>query len=369
MAAGFLARLGRLILPWRRGEEPRNLLDRQEIERLPLEGEEDWYARVAEAVRAANPGALTLWRERKHPLVRAAMTIARKRRAVLRAICVGIPLAAVLAEGFLDTWMDPRMAPGVYQFIGWFACLWPTVCILGAAWSAAASVTDERDNDTAIQLVLTPLPRRVIAAARVLPAAWPFLWGLVAALPIYLCAGGLHPLLVYHLPTPLLIWPFRLCAPAGPFRVDDDTAALGSLVGTLMFATDVAMLWAAAHWGTAYAVRLGRLPLTALYLVGRLAIASLWLLPCAILTAALASFGIGFLSGIGAGVDVDAWVLAGVPGLVLFAIVWYRVVLRAPVRMALEEFAYFDRLADEEFVPRYRKAKGWAIPLDRTARR
>jgi ubiquinone biosynthesis protein len=39
------------------------------------------------------------------------------------------------------------------------------------------------------------------------------------------------------------------------------------------------------------------------------------------------------------------------------------------VRMALEEFAWFDRLADDEFTPRLRETLPWAIMLDPTARR
>jgi hypothetical protein len=58
--------------------------------------------------------------------------------------------------------------------------------------------------------------------------------------------------------------------------------------------------------------------------------------------------------------------LAG--GLFVFGLLFRRLVVGA-VRMALEEFAWFDRLADDEFTPRLRETLPWAIMLDPTARR
>jgi hypothetical protein len=146
--------------------------------------------------------------------------------------------------------------------------------------------------------------------------------------------------------------------------------------GLFMWLTDLGLVWAAAHWGAAYAVRLGQLWLAALYLAGRLALTTLLLLGCAVLAtvAGLLPFAVTAIlvnirsqKFIELTHNVGLLAAALLIGLLVFAVLFRRVIVGA-VRMALVEFAWFDRLADDEFAPRLKGARPWAMPLDPRAR-
>jgi hypothetical protein len=119
---------------------------------------------------------------------------------------------------------------------------------------------------------------------------------------------------------------------------------------------------------------LGRLGLAALFLTGRLALTGLWLFVCAALAIAA-----GLLLCIGPAFSTEWSLLHSVMTQVLFGVglavelgvfaVLYRRVILGAVRMALVEFAWFDRLADDEFEPRLKGRQPWLIPLDPSARR
>jgi hypothetical protein len=249
-----------------------------------------------------------------------------------------------------------------------FLCLWPLALFLVAGLRAAASVLAEREQHTAIQLVLTPIPMREIAASKTLPHLWPFLWGVVAALPLYILAGSSEALYMggRDAPfSPLALWPLRVLAAANVegWRLELTPAGLG--VGLVMCLGDLAAVWAAAHWGAAFAVRHRGLAGTVLSLALRLLVATgaclgYWL--AAMIPAWLAAMipAAMFMS-----LDTDLYgellaLLAFMGQAAVLGFLWWLWPVRGSVRAALAEFSGFDGLVDEEYrPPRRMNLTGW----------
>jgi hypothetical protein len=278
-----------------------------------------------------------------HPAVRAMSLSAARWRRRATVACAGTGLlistgclvgALVESRGGVPVWSG--LAAGI------FIAAWPLVMLTGAALRRAARVVDERRSGTVLQLVLTPLEKRPIAAAMILPHAAPFLWGIAAALPVYLSVGG--SLNTWGLLPPLWVfWPFRIAAVP---LVSLKLSATGLLGGTVMFVTDIALVWAALHWGAAYAVRLAALPAVGVYLAGRLAITTFWL---ALFCAGVTIIG-GFAGMIFRFLLHDAALAVVVMTFGFLALwLWWGYLLPRAVRLTLSEFAHFDRLADENF--------------------
>ena len=309
--------------------EPQELLSRPEL-------------RLSPGYRSDEAGPLELAWYWDQPLVRAARTSSRRSARAVAAVCVALPPLVLLlcAVGLgQEAGAFPSFAG---MAAGAFLVVWPLLMCLGAAFRSAGRVVAERSGNTALQLVLTPIDKRPIAAAMVVPHAWPFLLGAAAALPLCaLAAAGAEDWgLLAH---PLCFWPFRLGAvPFVRLGLDARGAAMGLVAG----AADVAWVWAAAHWGAAYAVRLASLPGTSLYLAWRF----LW---------TSAAFAVWY--GLAMGVSIGLWMVEMFAGGILasalmaaaaaavVAAFWWSFLLPRAGRLALEEFAHFDRLADEEF--------------------
>jgi hypothetical protein len=246
-----------------------------------------------------------------------------------------------------------------------FAGLWPLAMYLGAAISAASAVTEEIELETALQLVLTPVASRPLAAAKILPRVRPYLWGIVAALPLYALVGSSSGLLGEGvIPLPTLVWPFRLVAPL-VYQGEMKLSALGILViAPLMCILDMSLVWAAAHWGAVFAIRHRRLLPTVVHLIIHLpltaAAAGLCVIGAglaAMLPVSCAIAGSGSGSELFAGLCIAAGVLAGTATL---AFLWWHVVLVRPAEEALTAFQAFDRLANAEFdvgIPRWVETK------------
>ncbi len=343
-------------------DAPDNLLDRDELVRLPGESEADWYAQVARAVRAANPGPFTLLADRKHPLV--ALGLKRSRRNMLGVAGFGFAALGMAAALFALS-----LAGGKGNFASTLAALWvnllPLGVVIGAFLGSAGSVLNEREKDTVWQLVLTPMPRRVIAAGKVLPAAFRTALCCLLCLPLYVMGGSLaYPdsLAV----VPLAFLPLRLLGLFGFGGVlgGGGFSATGALLGPVMCAGDMVLAWAAAHWGAACAVRLGSFGRVGLAMIGRLALVGLQIAVCLVppvvyLLACIPVFGWMLEHPSELGVLVIA-VICGMVGLGILVlwgtfVLYRRWLLRAPVRAVIREFALFDRLADDDFRPGYFK--------------
>jgi hypothetical protein len=283
-------------------------------------------------------GPLELLASANHPLVRATMTSTRAWRRRLTSFNAGAALLVGAVAVTVES-VDPSVAAVV---VGLFISAWPLVMLLGGALRAASRVVAERTEGTALQLVLTPLEKRPIAAAMVLPHAGPFLWGILATLPLYVWAGGGQTRFGF-MPPPWIFWPFRFGAI--PYLQLEFTT-VGVICGAVMCLTDLALVWAAVHWGAAYAVRLASLAPLAFYLVWRL-----------VFTALVFAFFYGGFSVLVGGASlafttVDAPLLYLLVSLVCAFVawaVWWKFLLPRTVRLTLEEFGHFDRLADEEF--------------------
>jgi hypothetical protein len=319
----------------------------------------DVEQRVESVSRDRAAGPLALLQEMGHPMFRAAMKSSRRDRTIAGLACAGLPLVVFVAVVFAAASpIGPRVAGWA---AGLFASLWPLVCFVGAAVGAGAGVIHERERLTAVPLVLTPMPKRVIAAAKVIPAALPYVCGAAAAMPLLALAGAVEPLSIRGgIPTPLVIWPLRVAAPFcggfSPLRL----TLPGVFVGVLMCVTDVITVWAAAHWGAAYGVRLGRLPLLAGAVAWRWVLTFLYFGLCTVGAAAVTyvlSLTVGVVLALFS-YRLAVVVVAGI-GLVLFVIAWRRYVLDWPVRMVLSEFSHFDELAQDDFQPR--PLRGWEI--------
>jgi hypothetical protein len=302
-------------------------------------------------------GFLEMVYEIHQPLVRAALRTGRGRRRLFSA---GLAVVPVLAFGAaLLMGLFPAAAPWAAWLTGLFVCLWPTACFLGAGLAAGAAVVDERERGTAIQLVLTPIGKRPIAASKVLPAAWTFLPAALAGLPVCVLAGSSAPFLADGWIPVALPWPLRFLQLTG--GVEPPEPALMALVsGALMCASDLALVWAAAHWGAAYGVRLGRLPLVAGALAWRACLTGFYML--ALLLTAVAACGlVGFTVGMFVGLFHPAAGVALVvaAGAWVFLRYWRRYFLVWPVQAVLVEFTHFDELAQDDH--QARPLRGWEI--------
>ena len=319
-----------------------------------------WAARTARAhARARRISPFLLLDYRAHPLVRAHMISTRKRRWVGNAACAAVPLAAFAALAFLESAYFDKF-PAAW-LAGVFLCSWPLAMFVGGAIASASSTIAERDRGSAIQLVLTSIGRRPIAAAKVLPCAPPFLIGAAAALPFYLWAGGSPALFAGGaFPTPLVAWPWRLLALLVPDWQLEVTGP-GLLTGFAMWVSDLAVVWAGLHWGAGYAVRLGRLVLVGLYLIQGMAIlAAYTALAWGLAFVVGLVFSVPLLMATAGGEFVAVWAVLW--GGAAFMAGWWIYLRFGPVAAALAGFEHFDRLADEEFKPRMREQlsfKAW----------
>jgi hypothetical protein len=297
--------------------------------------------------------ALLLLDERGGPLVRAMLTSTRRARRRGGAVAAGVPLLVWIAL-LVDVETLTLLPSGVPEAVaGWFACLWPLLLFLGAAAAAAAATVSERESGGAVQLVLTPVSKREIAASKVLPAALIFLPGALAALPLCVWLGGSRSLLLFdRFPAVQAAWPIRGFIPMFDSSWELELTPVSFVNGLVMCAGDLCAVWAGAHWGAGLGVRLGRLPLALLFLVPR----ALLLVP---LTALIwvASWGPG--SALGSAVVEDgtrlapalSLLLASLIGLPIFGLCWWFVLYLLPVSGCLENFERFDRLADDDFRP------------------
>jgi hypothetical protein len=324
------------------------LLDRDVLVRLPAESEADWFARVEREVDASQAGPLALWAERKHPLVRAEMRRRRRERWLGLALLIGLPYAAEATVLLVATRLG-----GSGSELGEFVCgsslvcagLWPLAAILACAAMATESVADERKRDTAAQLALTPLPPRVLAAAKVLPYFRTAFWALLAMLPIY-AAGACFLTDRWGLPSAITQTPMRLMGVARHPQQRMHPHGIGGLPGAagiaaMMFVGDVILAWAAVHWGAAWAVRHGGTALA-----GGIALARL----------------LGVLLGVGLVLGAcEALCLvfrgSGLPEVVVSTVLLLAVLVkggrwlaRRATRAALREFAGFHRLAADRDV-------------------
>jgi len=319
----------------------------------------DLVERADRIRRESQAGPMAVLTEREHPVVRGAMRSSRRERRVSGTVCLGVPLLVFLAT--LLAADASRPVVGGYspaELAGAFLCVWPLACFLGAALRASGGVLDEVRRNTVLQLVLTPLPARPLAAAKIVPAAQPFLLGIFASLPLYLALGGSDLLLGDEtVALPMVFWPLRLLAGLwallGPSSWEFRPSGPGAIAGGFMCLADLGMVWAAANWGASYAVRLRGLGTSLAYVGVRLLIAAglqiLFWLPMSI------SWG-GDYSDYRLPVRM---VCLGLQLALMLVLLWWFVVRRAALR-AISEFAYFDRLADEEFIPRYvRVSKVW----------
>ncbi len=351
---------------------------------------EDWVERLGRWLpwwfsrRAGSP--FELLAERKHRLVRAEMLRTRRGRRIATAICVAIPL--FLFAGVV-LWMhtEGRLwdSSPIYSFglpvpdypeaiAALFVCLWPLLMYLGAAWSTAGAVTEEIDGDTALQLVLTPLAARPLAAAKILPRVRPYLWGILAALPLYMWTGGSEPFLIEGVvPTPFILWPIRALAALWPIDWRLRASGAGVMgVGPLMCLTDLSLVWGAALWGAAFAIRERSLLRVALRLALQLFFTAIIVGLCllgGVVVGLLPLACAGLSSEIGGEVAlVIGMVLAVLLGATFFTFLWWQTLLRRPADEALTAFQAFDRLANEEFrlvaLP-WRKQPGSGEPVTR----
>ena len=332
----------------------------------------DRIERHAAIIRDAAAGVRSLLAESGRPLVRAQMRHTRKARQKIMLAAVAVPLlilgfflAAAYSERVEDyaalSW-PPFAGPfSLAGLVGMFLCLWPLALFLVAGLRAASSVLAEREQHTAIQLVLTPIAMREVAAAKILPHLRPFLWGVFAALPLYLAAGSSEALYMerHDSPfSPLALWPLRVLAAANleGWRLDFTPAGLG--VGLVMCLGDLAMVWAAAHWGAAFAVRHRSIAGTALSLAWRLLVAAAaclgyWLLaliPWAIFASLVTDScrdTLGFIPVLKGMLEF----IAVLGQLAVLGLLWWLWPVRGSVRAALREFSGFDGLVDEEYRP------------------
>lgn len=256
-----------------------------------------------------------------------------------------------------DVWHLHPVTSG--SLAGAVVLLWPLVVILGAATSSAGAVLDERSRDTALQIVLTPVSARAIAAAKVLPYLPAWLVGLAAALPLYLWAGD-YMILHGTGGLPLTPWPLRLSSAPDVPHWQLRLTGPGAGVGLTMWLTDAALVWAAANWGATCAVQAGRWSNTLVRLAGQAALAtvflSLFVVASTIIgfvAAAVAALGLAVLPR---SVDDDplitlcAGIGLGTGYLVFFVLLRLRFLVE-PSEKAVRAFSWFDRLAMDEELP------------------
>jgi hypothetical protein len=325
----------------------------------PRELPADWAARRSRDISRGNRfSPFLLLSYRQHPLVVAHLTSTRKRALAATIACLAVPLLALVAV--LVSMALPGRVPAMAYLAGVFLCVWTLFMFLGAAMASASSTVAERDSGTAIQLVLSRIGRRPIAAAKVLPFAPVFTAGVLAALPLYLLIGGSGCLMIGgNVPAFWMFWPWRLLA-LGASDWQLQLSPLGVLLGLVACLSDACAVWAAAHWGAGLAVRMGSMILSAVNLVTcvlkyALFVIAAWGL-CVMIGGAV-TVGLNMLVHLSVGEDMPTGVariwgsLWGAAGYCAGCWIFLRA---SPVRYVLTGFEHFDRLADEEFKPRLR---------------
>jgi hypothetical protein len=320
---------------------------------------------------ARRPGSpFELLAEFRHPVVRAELRRTRAGRLRVTAVCVGLPLLVFLLVFAARTGglLMSSLGGALQVPVALLVCFWPLVMYLGAALAAAGAVSQEIDQDTALQLVLTPVPARPLAAAKVLPRALPYMWGIVAALPAYAAAGSSPVLLLKGIfPSPLAVWPLRTVAVLGAagnaWRLGSTPAGC-LLIAPLMCLFDLAAVWTAAQWGAILAIRGRGLLRVAAGLVGNLFLTTAAVGLCALagfIAGALpASCAVEFSSAthgeLGFTIAAAVGILVGAS---VFTMLYWRTVLRRAGEEVLTAFQAFDRLANPEFSPGLPR---WAQP-------
>ena len=329
--------------------------------------------RHAARIRDETAGPFALLAERGHPLVRALLRHHGRGSRGLAVVCGALPLltwaALLLVAAHAEEWwpagpanpQSPLLAI-VTAAAGGFAAIWPGVCFLGAAWRAAGTVIDERARNSALQLVLTPMPMRPIAASKILPAVWPFLLGALAAAPLLVWVGDSPAVMavmeheggVFLLPS--AVWPLRLFTLAAYEQWQLSLTPPGLIAGLFMALSDAALVWAAAHWGAAFAVRWnGRLIGVAFSLAWRTVLLAAVALGCWLASMPLVGIAMFFMEKTLQGeatltVMLLRAALALLQAATMGFLLWFWP-LRGATRRALREFSYFDRLADDEARP------------------
>lgn len=297
-----------------------------------------------------SPGSpFELFLEYRHPLVRAEFRRTRKARRVQAAFLVGTPLAALLASLLLMP-LEPVLTAVTAS---WFAALWPAVLMTGAALATAGAINEEMEQETALQLVLTPLPARPLTAAKVLPRLMPFVLGAAAAVPVCVLACACECFLGDgSAPTPLLVWPCRMLAVFFPANVVGFSLLSAGAAAVAMCCTDVLLVWLAALGGVRVAIRHRRRLRTVMalpVLLGRLALLSL--LATILGSALVSAVGLPLIYA----VDNPAFARAAaafltIPiGTTAFMLAMWGLALNRASLAALGAMQAFDRLANEEY--------------------
>ncbi len=373
-------------MAWKHGPLNWRNLPRERGETLP-----SWFRRWLKTVLVERAGSpFELLSEIRHPVVRAEgrRTAAKRRRSTAFCTIVPLALAPVIFAYWLTTWeLQGSSGRGIYMLeAGWFAGLfcafWPLVMYASAAFNTAGAVMEEIEQETAIQLVLTPVPARPLAAAKILPRMWPYFWGIVAALPLYMMAGWTESYALdigseLRVPSPLLVWPLRFFALVLP-GAEMRNPLLGTcLTGPLMCVLDLTLVWTAALWGTVFAVGERGLLRTSLRLVVHLAITSVVIGLCLLGGLVVGAVPMSCAAAAVTPGDRLPLVLGAVVGttlgLALFGFLWWKLVLCRPADETLTVFQAFDRLANEEFsvglpkwvegsVDRGPQARGLSLP-------
>ena len=157
-------------------------------------------------------------------------------------LILGVGVDETIPRAFADLWRQGFVAGGggevlvdhLRVFTAWYVAIW----LLAVAGASASSVTVERDEDTWISLISTPLTGREILRGKVLGA----LWGQrgFAAVPvglwtIGLITGTVHPLgfLGALLAFGLVTWMVVAVGVHASIRATSTSKALASTIVTL----------------------------------------------------------------------------------------------------------------------------------------
>ncbi len=296
-------------------------------------------------------GPFELISERHHPIVRIESRRVAGRNRILRILMVLPPivfsitvlaLLLFLGEQFGDLFSGNMSSWFRGAFVVYLA-LWPLICFVGAAISTSGAVLEEISSNTAMQMVLTPLPARPLAAAKILPRVKPFLLGIFCSLPIYIFCS------IFVL-TVALPWPLRMFLLFGDFRGDGSPWFYGIVLGLGMGLMDLLIVWCGALWGAASAIAYRSLLKVIVYMGWRLALLGFQVTFCTL--PALIPTGLVYFATQGGGGTIFGSLL-GILGLslyfaILVALMWI-VILENQAQRVLLAFQGFDRLANVEF--------------------
>ncbi len=256
-------------------------------------------------------------------------------------------LSGVLVMRMLPYVPGWRWIPVPVRLLSFFSPMWWPAAMIGcAAIRSFVAAREERSGETACQLVLTPMPRRIVAAAKVLPYVSPQLLGILALLPVYALSGAGGMLSVNGVPTPFLVWPFRLFGALDSWRLLAGPSPSGIPAGVLMCLTDLGWVWVAAHWGAALPLRYPSLSQAAVQFAGR----ALW--ACCMFAGYVVGAGLlivlpwALLAA--CGLPKTGAVMAVASFLLALPVIWWHVWMRRGVNETLDEYSTFDRLAMEE---------------------